>query len=189
MTQLEGNTVKEMKVLAIPGSLREESLTRQLARSLQTYAPEGMEIEVFDLHEIPIFNQDVEDVGFPPSVQALREAIEASDGIIFATPEYNGAMSGVIKNGVDWASRKKLLGKRPATVISGSPGSLGATKAQESLRAVLNHLGMYVLARPSLAVPKLNEKIEEDQLMDETTEKFVRQWLKAFRDWIIQLNK
>lgn len=178
-----------LSILAVSGSLRKASLHRALIRSLQDLAPEDLSIEAFDLIDIPLFNQDVEDEGIPKSVQTLRSKIEQADGIIWATPEYNGAMSGVIKNAIDWTSRKGLLAKRPTTVISGSPGSLGATKAQESLRASLNHLGMYVLARPSLAIPKMDKKLNGDKITDETTQKFVEDWLEAFKDWIVQLGK
>ena len=131
----------------------------------------------------------MEVLGFPPAVLALREAIAAADAIIFATPEYNGGMTGVLKNAIDWASREGLLAKKPAAPISGSPGALGATKAQENLRAVMGHLGMYTLARPALAIPKLHEKLENDMITDERTLKFVTQWLEAFEAWILQLNK
>lgn len=98
-------------------------------------------------------------------------------------------MSGVIKNGIDWASRQGLLAKRPVAPISGSPGALEATKAQEQLRAVLGHLGMYVMSRPALAIPHFYDKIENNKITDEETRKFVREWLMAFQAWIIQLHK
>ncbi len=179
-----------INILAIPGSLREASLIRKLLFGLQPLAPEGVAITIFELHDIPLYNHDIEiNVGFPPAVQAMREAIAASDGLIFATPEYNGSYSGVLKNSIDWASRQGLLAKRPVTPISGSPGALGATKAQEHLRAVLGHLGMYVMTRPSLAIPQLDKKIVDDVIIDEPTQKFIRAWLLAFQEWIIQLNK
>jgi chromate reductase len=180
----------KLQILAIPGSLREASVIKQLLRALQPLAPADVEITVFDLADIPLYNQDIEDtVGFPPAVQALRDAIESADGLIMATPEYNGAESGVLKNAIDWASRKGLMANRPVTPITGSPGALGATKAQESLRSVLNHLGMYVMPRPALAIPKLPAKLDGDVITDEMTARFVAQWLAAFHDWIIQLNK
>ncbi|MEM6430046.1 MAG: NAD(P)H-dependent oxidoreductase [Deinococcota bacterium] len=183
------NTTK-LRMLAVAGSLRQASLHRALLRSLQELAPSDVEIVMFDLKGMPIYDGDVEVQGMPDIVQAFHQEIEAADGVIWATPEYNGAMSGVIKNAVDWASRKKgLLAKKPTTVISGSPGSLGATKGQESLRASLNHLGMYVLARPSLAIPQLDKKLRDDHIIDESTQKFVRDWLQSFQDWIVQLNK
>ncbi|MEM7344175.1 MAG: NAD(P)H-dependent oxidoreductase, partial [Chloroflexota bacterium] len=111
------------------------------------------------------------------------------DGLIFATPEYNGSFSGVLKNAIDWASRQMLLSKQPVAPISGSPGALGATKAQEHLRAVLGHLGMHVMSRPAIAIPQFYEKIEDNAFVDEQTRKFVSEWLEAFQDWIVQLNK
>ena len=180
----------EQKILAIPGSLREASLMRHLLRTLPQIAPNNMEITIFDLHEIPLYNQDVEDAtGFPPGVQAFRDAIADTDGLIIATSEYNGSVPGVLKNSIDWASRQGLLVKRPVAIISGSPGALGATKGQEHLRSILSHLGMYVLPRPAIAIPKLQDKLKDNKITDELTHKFVSQWLKAFRDWIEQLNK
>ena len=179
-----------IKILAIPGSLRDASITSQLMRSLQAIAPDDVKISIFYLNDIPVYNQDVEDAdGFPPAVEAMRTAIAEADALILATPEYNGAMSGVIKNAIDWASRGGLLGKKIAAPISGSPGALGATKAQESLRSVMTHLGMYVLSRPAIAVPQLNQKLENDTINDDMTRKFVSEWLSAFRDWIVQLSK
>ena len=180
----------KQKILAIPGSLREASLMRHLLRALPQIAPEKMEITIFNLHEIPLYNQDVEDAtGFPPGVRAFRDAIAASDGLIIATPEYNGGVPGVLKNSIDWASRQGLMAKRPVAPISGSPGALGATKAQEHLRSILGHLGMYVLPRPAVAIPKLQDKLEDNKITDELTQKFVSHWLESFQDWIVQLNK
>ena len=182
--------METIDILAIPGSLRETSLTKQLVRSLQPVAPVDVRISIFYLNDIPVYNQDVENnIGFPPAVQTMRDQISAADGLIFATPEYNGAMSGAMKNAIDWASRGGILAQKPVAPISGSPGALGATKAQESLRSVLNHLGMYVLSRPAVAIPQMNEKLANDTIIDEMTRKFVTDWLGTFRDWVVQLNK
>jgi len=179
-----------LKILAIPGSLRKASLIRQLLLSLRDVAPESIEISIFELHDIPVYNQDIEDeFGFPPAVKAMRDAIGAADGLIFATPEYNGSMTGVLKNSIDWASRQGLLAKVPATPITGSPGALGATKAQEHLRSVMGHLGMCVMSRPAVAIPQMNSKIEDGRITDDLTRRLVGEWLGAFRDWIVQLNK
>lgn len=182
--------MEKFNVVAIPGSLRKASITGQLLRALQSIAPEELEITIVPLNDIPVYNQDVEnEEGFPPAVQALRDTVEKADALILATPEYNGAMSGAIKNGIDWLSRGGLLRGKIAAPISGSPGALGATKAQESLRAVMTHLGMHTLSRPAIAVPQLNQKLDGDTITDEMTVKFVTEWLEAFRDWIVQLKK
>lgn len=180
----------EIKIVALSGSLRKGSYLRQVVRSLQQIAPDGVEISDFPLHEIPLYNQDVEnEVGFPAPVQKLRDAIAEADGVIFATPEYNGGISGVLKNAIDWASRQGLLAKRPAAPITGTPGALGGTKAQEQLRSVLNHLGMYVMPRPAIAIPQIHEKFENNTIVDEQTRNFIREWLEEFQRWIIQMNK
>jgi len=179
------------KILAVNGSLREASLHKKLLLALPALAPEDVEIILYELHDIPLFNEDIkgENGELPEAVQTFIEAIESADGILWATPEYNGSMTGVLKNAIDWASVKGLA-KIPTAPITGSPGALGATKGQEALRMVLNHLGMYVMPRPSIAIPKLYDKFNADgQIEDEMTEKFVGEFLISFRNWIVQLQK
>ncbi|MBM2826434.1 MAG: chrR, partial [Dehalococcoidia bacterium] len=103
MTNIIGD--KLLHVLGISGSLRKRSYNSALLRAAQELAPEGMEITVFHLHDIPLYNGDVEAVGLPESVLALKSAIREADGLLLATPEYNYSMSGVLKNAIDWASR------------------------------------------------------------------------------------
>ena len=180
---------KTIKIIALVGSLRRESITKILLETARDVAQQNMDITVFTLNEIPVYNNDVEvEEGFPSSVVALREAIEEADGLILGTPEYNGSLSGVLKNAIDWASRGGLLGKIPVVTMGGSPGALGATKAQEHLRQICLHLGMYVLPRPTIAVPQLPNKIEDDVLTDETTRKFIGQQMETFSDWILRFK-
>lgn len=178
-----------LQILSIPGSLREGSLQRKLLAQLQELAPETMEIRIFPLDDIPLFDEDLEAEGYPEPVQFLRDEVQNADGIILATPEYNGAMSGVIKNAVDWASRKSLLANIPVTVISGSPGPLGATKGQESLRSVVSHIGMHLMTRPFVAIPRMNQIFDGDTLSDEDTRKYLSQWLESFDQWVLKFKK
>ena len=180
---------KTIKIIALVGSLRRDSITKILLETARDVAPQNMDITVFTLNEIPVYNNDVEvEEGFPSSVVTLREAIEEADGLILGTPEYNGSLSGVLKNAIDWASRGGLLGKIPVVTMGGSPGALGATKAQEHLRQICLHLGMYVLPRPTIAVPQLPNKIEDGVLTDETTRKFIGQQMETFSDWILRFK-
>ena len=181
---------KTVKVVALVGSLRRKSITKILLQTARDMAPENMEVTVFELNDIPIYNNDIEvEEGFPPPVVALREAIKEADGLIFGTPEYNGSVSGVLKNAIDWGSRGGLLGKIPVVTMGGSPGALGATKAQEHLRQICLHLGMYVLPRPTIAVPQLPKKIEDGLLTDETTRKFVGEQMQTFYKWILRFKE
>ena len=122
-----------IRVLAISGSLRERSLNTALLRAAQEIVPEGLEIAIFDLKDIPLYNADVEATGDPSPVAVLKEAIRSSDGLLIATPEYNHGTSGVLKNAIDWASRDRghwSLAGKPATMI-GAGGFSGTARAQQ----------------------------------------------------------
>ncbi|MFT5194008.1 MAG: chromate reductase [Cellvibrionaceae bacterium] len=178
---------EKIKVLALVGSLRKASINKALVEAAAEVAPDGMEITIFPLNGLPVYDNDVELQGFPDSVLALHQAIEASDAMILATPEYNGSYSGVIKNGIDWASRGgSRLATKPVVTMGGSPGALGGTKAQEHLRAVCLHLGMYLMPKPTVAVPQLMKKIEDGKLTDEGTREFVAGQMSAFKTWILR---
>ncbi len=177
------------KIVGIVGSLRRGSLNRVLLQAAQAVAPEGMEVTIVPLNEVPVYNADVEqEQGFPAAVMAMRDAIAAADGLILATPEYNGSLSGVMKNAIDWASRGGLLGKKPVVTMGGSPGALGATKAQEHLRQICLHLGMYVLPRPTIAVPRFGDKIQDGVLTDEMTRHFIGQQMETFHEWVMRFK-
>ena len=174
-----------IKIVGMVGSLRRGSLNRALLEAARDVAPEGMEVTIIPLNEVPLYNQDVEqEEGFPPAVVAMREAIAAADGLILATPEYNGSISGVLKNAIDWASRGGLMGKKPVATMGGSPGALGATKAQEHLRQICLHLGMYVLSRPTIAVPHFGKKIQDGVLTDDVTKDFIAKQMMTFNEWV-----
>lgn len=178
-----------INVVALVGSLRRESHNKALVQTAQNVAPTNMNVTLWPLDTIPMYNSDVEEeLGFPASVAAMRDALAAADGIIFATPEYNGSVSGVLKNAIDWASRGGLLANKPVTTMGGSPGALGATKAQEHLRQICLHLGMHVLSRPTIAVPQFQDKIADGIVTDETTRSFIQQQMKTFYAWIVRLK-
>ena len=137
-------------MLGISGSLRRDSHNTRLLRAAgEIVEQEGAEFELFDgLKSIPPYDED-DDVGEGPSAVArLRTAIAEADAILFATPEYNSSIPGVLKNAVDWASRpfpdNDLRGK-PVAVIGASTGIFGAVWAQAELRKSLRHAGAHVL--------------------------------------------
>ncbi|WP_420644166.1 NADPH-dependent FMN reductase [Candidatus Leptofilum sp.] len=179
-----------INIIGLAGSIRRKSITKVLLQAAQKVAPDAMQITLFPLNEIPIYNNDVEvEEGFPPPVAELRQAIAHADGLILATPEYNGSLTGVLKNSIDWASRKGLLAQKPVVTMGGSPGALGATKAQEHLRQICLHLGMYVMPKPTIAVPKLPDKIVDGQLTDELTCKFLKEQMEQFYHWVVRLKE
>src|SRR5438445_7949550 len=126
-----------MRVLGIPGSLRQDSLNKALLRTAAERLPGGVELETFDrLAEIPPFSEDAEAGPAPDAVRELREAIRAADAVLIATPEYNHSLPGQLKNALDWASRpagQSALSGKPAAVIGASKSMFGAVWAQAEL--------------------------------------------------------
>ena len=177
-----------MQILGIAGSLRKDSYNRALLRASQALTPEGMTIEAFDLIEIPQYNGDVENEGFPPSVIALKEAIRKADALLIATPEYNYSVPGVLKNAIDWASRPPKdtpLHRKPAAIMGATMGSGGTIRAQLNLRQSFVFTQTLAMLQPEILVSKAQEKFDaQGNLKDEGTRKALVAFLEAFQKWI-----
>jgi chromate reductase, NAD(P)H dehydrogenase (quinone) len=141
-----------MKLLGIVGSLRSDSYNAMLMRAAAELLPAGVELEILDselLRTVPAFDEDVEG-GDHSAVEALKAAIAEADGVLFATPEYNGSIPGFLKNALDWVSRPfehNPLRNKPVAVISASTGMFGAVWASAELRKVLGLIGARALDR------------------------------------------
>lgn len=161
------------RILAISGSLRERSYNRALLRAARELAPDGVEVEEYDLSPIPFYDGDVEAAGDPEAVVALRAAVAEADAVLIATPEYNRGTSGVLKNAIDWLSRPALasvLRWKPVAVIGTSTGRGGTRRAQQQVRDALLYPGAIVLEEPEVALPVAWEHFDEDgRLVDEKT--------------------
>src|SRR6478735_3160354 len=156
-----------MRILGISGSLRSGSHNTSLLRAAAMSLPSGVELEFYDgLADLPHYNEDLDVDPVPEHVAHLREAIAQADGLLIATPEYNGSIPGVLKNAIDWASRpfpdNSLRGK-PVAVIGASTGLFGAVWAQAEARKVLATIGADVLDR-ELPVGQADEAIGGDGL-------------------------
>jgi chromate reductase len=139
-----------MKILGISGSLRRGSHNTALLRAAASALPSGVELEVYDgLADLPHYDADLDVDPAPEAVARLREAIEEADGVLIATPEFNGSIPGALKNALDWASRpfpdSSLKGK-PVAVVGASTGLFGAAWAQAEVRKVLGIIGADTLS-------------------------------------------
>jgi chromate reductase, NAD(P)H dehydrogenase (quinone) len=177
-----------MNVLGISGSLRQASFNTALLHAAQELAPEGMNIVMHRLHDLPLFDQDVEDQGDPHAVAEWKDAIERADGLLFACPEYNGGITGVLKNAVDWASRigksrkvAALTGKT-ICIIGASPGITGTVRAQDQLRLILRRAGARTEPQGDVLVFQAHTKIVEGRLVDERTREALGRHLMAFAE-------
>jgi len=155
-----------VKLVLISGSLRRSSVNSAAIRAAERIAtrhPQVAAVSILPLHDIPLFNEDVENAGDPPSVSLAKLAVSATDGILISTPEYNGAMSGVMKNAVDWLSRpwgNSPLTAKPVATLSAAPGTGGGRKAQNALRPVLRELGADVVAHDLVTVSGAEELLD-----------------------------
>jgi chromate reductase, NAD(P)H dehydrogenase (quinone) len=153
-----------VRVLGISGSLRRDSHNTKLLRAAgELVAQHGSEFELFDaLKAIPPYDEDDDTGDGPPAVANLREAIAGADALLFATPEYNSSIPGVLKNAVDWASRPPAtspLRNKPVAVIGASTGMFGAVWAQAELRKVLAATGARV-TEVELAIGHAREHLD-----------------------------
>jgi chromate reductase, NAD(P)H dehydrogenase (quinone) len=176
-----------LKVLAFAGSLRRGSYNRALLRAAQELAPAGMEITIFDLGKIPLYNHDVEQQGDPEPVKAFKEASRQADAVLIATPEYQHGLPGVLKNALDWASRpprRSPLKHKPAAIMGASPSQTGTARAQLQLRQTLVYNETYVLMQPEVLVARAQEKFDgEGRLSDEVSRKLIGRLLEGLVGW------
>ncbi len=138
-----------LRILGISGSLRRGSHNTNLLRAAADLLPPGVELEVFDeVRQLPPYDPDYDVEPADPAVAQLRDAIADADGVLIATPEYNGSIPGLLKNALDWASRPfpdNALRGKPVAVIGASTGLFGAAWAQAEVRKVLGIIGADVI--------------------------------------------
>lgn len=151
-------------IAGISGSLRRASFNTALLRAAQTVLPDNTKLEIVDYSDVPLYNHDLEtEVGFPEAVADMRQQLRLADGILFATPEYNWSIPGVMKNAIDWASRgpDSPIRNKPAAIM-GAGGRLGTAYAQMHLRQVLMHNHLRVVTNPSVFVARASEHFDAE---------------------------
>lgn len=175
-----------MNILGISGSLRRASFNTALLHAAQEMLPTDVAFGIHDLHGLPLFDQDVEKLGDPAPVAALKDAVARADALLLACPEYNGGITGVLKNAIDWISRSgiarpsaPLAGKR-ACIVGASPGVTGTVRAQDQLRLVLRRAGAVVEPQGEVLVFQAHTKIVDGRLADERTRELFARHLHNF---------
>ncbi len=175
------------KVGYFVGSLSKKSINRTLSKALLRLAPKDLEFTEIPIGNLPLYNYDF-DSNYPPEGRALKDAIAKVDAVFFISPEYNRNIPGPLKNAIDWASRpygQNSFTHKPSGIIGASPGSIGTAVGQQGLRSVLafcnsplfNEIEAYITFKPEVFG-------ENGEVHDESTEKFLRDYMKAYRDFI-----
>ena len=176
-------------VAVLVGSLRKASITRRVAHALAELAPPELNLQMVEMDDLQLYNQDFDDENRPPAEwQRFRQALAATDGVLFVTPEYNRSVPGVLKNAIDVGSRPyghSVWNGKPAAVVSVSPGMLGAFGANHHLRQSLVFLNMPTLQQPEAYVSNAAALFDQQgNLTNEKTRDFLRGFMAAFGDWI-----
>ena len=155
-----------MKLLMICGSLRRYSSNAALLRAAGRWfasAHPGADIDYCAIGDLPLFSEDLEALTPPPSVARIRRQVEAADAVVISTPEYNGSVSGGLKNALDWLSRPHAAGvliRKPVATMSASPSPHGAAWAQENPRFVLARCRATLINEEILAFPKVFDALD-----------------------------
>jgi chromate reductase, NAD(P)H dehydrogenase (quinone) len=182
----------KVKILGVAGSLRVGSYNKALLRAAADLLPDGATLEIFELNDIPPFNQDLE-MDLPGKVKEFKSKIREADAILIATPEYNYSVPGVLKNAIDFASRPygdNPFNDKPVAIMSASPGMLGGARAQYHLRQVFVFLKMHPLNGQEVIVTFAQNKFDSNgNLTDENTRNFLKQLLQNLAHWTRRLRE
>jgi chromate reductase len=175
------------KIAVLVGSLRKESYTRKLAKSLMLVAPPTIELDIVNIADLALYNEDAETDTPPPAWTEFRERIGAVDGVLFCTPEYNRSLPGALKNAIDVGSRpygKSVWNGLPCAVASCSPGAIGGFGANQAVRQTLVFLNMPCMQMPEMYIGGIAKKFDGDTLTDDGLRGFLQQFMEVFATWV-----
>lgn len=172
-----------IRILALCGSVRRGSFNRQLLTTALTFLPADVGVEWADIGDLPVFNQDME-ADRPDCVVRIRRQVEAADGIVMATPEYNHSLPGGLKNAIDWLSRNpSVLGGKPLAMMGASIGRIGTARAQLQWREVFFTCGMVLVRHPEIYLTT-GEGFQNGRLIDREALDKVQKAVTALIEWI-----
>jgi chromate reductase len=175
------------KVGVIVGSLSSRSINKKLAKALMKLGEGKFAFTVLRIDDLPLYNYDL-DANLPEAAKRLKSEIEASDALLFVTPEYLRTIPAALKNAIEWGSRpwgKNSFAEKPAAVCGTSGGGIATAAAQQHLRNILAHDGLHVLGQPEVFVQMREGLIADDgTIADASTQKFLAGFLDKFEAWI-----
>ncbi len=177
--------LKSIKILAFSGSTRKDSYNKKLLQKAISFLPKNVTVTLIDLKDypMPFYDGDFEmENGVPESAKKLRNLMSSCDGFIISTPEYNGAISAVLKNAIDWTSRAD--GKTPmlsaykgkvALLLSTSLGKFGGVRSLSMLRSILEYIGTAVVPE-DIAIPFASKVFDgERENIEEKDKSLIKQ--------------
>lgn len=176
------------KIAIIVGSLRKDSLNRKVARSICALRGDNLDCSMIEIGDLPLYNQDY-DANPPEQYVRFREEVAKADGVLFVSPEYNRGIPGVLKNAIDVGSRpygQSVFDKKPAAIVTASPGSIGGFGANHQIRQAAVFLNMPVMAQPEAYLGHVaDDSFDADgRLKDGPLKELVTKLAHAFHDWV-----
>lgn len=176
-----------VQVAVLVGSLRKGSFNGALADAIAELAAPRLDMKRIAIGDLPLYNPDLDDPA-PPAWRRFREEVDAAQAVLFVTPEYNRSVPAALKNAIDVGSRpygQSVWDKKPAAVVSSSPGMIGGFGANHHLRQSLVFLNMPVLQQPEMYLSKIDNAIDGNgKLTGESMLGFLGTFVDAFADWI-----
>jgi chromate reductase len=181
------------KIAIIVGSLRKDSLNRRVARSICAFAGDMLDCEIVEIGDLPLYNQDL-DSAPPESWTRFREKIAAADGVLFVSPEYNRGIPGVLKNAIDVGSRpygQSVFDKKPAAIVSASPGSIGGFGANHQIRQAAVFLNMPVMQQPEAYFGHVSDDSFDESgcLKDGPLKDLIKVIASSFANWVEMIHR
>lgn len=177
-----------LNVAVLIGSLRKESFTRKVANAVAELAPASLRFSTIEIGNLPLYNQDLDPDNVPANWKVFRDAVRGVDAVLFVTPEYNRSVPGVLKNAIDVGSRpygKSVWDRKPAGVISVSPGAISGFGANHHLRQSLVFLNVPAMQQPEAYISDAANLFDAaGKLSKEDTRDFLRKFVAAFAAWI-----
>jgi NAD(P)H-dependent FMN reductase len=174
-------------LIGLCGSLRRDSFNLKLLRAAAELAPAGTTIDIVPIHDIPLYDGDLEaEHGLPLAVQHLKDRIASADGLLIATPEYNNGMPGVVKNAIDWLSRPasdigRVFGGRPVALMGATPGPGGTALSQAAWLPVLRTLGTRPWFEGRVLIAGAAKTFDADgRIADDATRRRVQSFVEGF---------
>ncbi len=176
------------KIAILVGSLREGSLNRKIARSICAIKGDNLDCSMVEIGDLPLYNQDL-DANPPQQWTRFRQQVAAADGVLFVTPEYNRSVPGLLKNAIDIGSRpygQSVFDKKPAAIVTASPGAIGGFGANHHLRQSCVFLNMPMMLQPEAYLGNVSDDSfdSDGRLKDGPLKDMVTKLSHAFADWI-----
>ena len=177
-------------LIGVSGSLRKQSLNSALLKAAAASMPDGSTLQTGTIAGIPLYDGDVEaEEGIPEAVTKLKTQIEAADGLVLVTPEYNNSIPGVFKNAIDWLSRPssdigKVFGGKPVLLMGASPGGFGTILSQNAWLPVLRTLGTDHWSGGRLLVSRASAVFENGEMTDDKVKEQLVKLMRGFVNYV-----